>query len=494
MVPVDSGDTSTGAIALPCALMADSSSSRELAKVLAREILDLPAGAQIATHRELVRRFGVSATTVSQALALVTQQGLIASRPGSGTFRTDAGPVPRTGDTSWQEMALELNSHISSPRSFMTPALLTMLSTTGPDVVDLKGGYLHPELQPLSTLGTALSRAARRSAAWDRPPAGGIPELRDWFASDIGGGLGRHDVLVCGAGQSALSTTLRALAQPGDPVVIESPTYPGMISAALAAGLRLIPVPLDNEGLRADYLNDALTRTRARVVIIQPLFHNPTGASLSASRQQEIRAIARRHGVFLIEDDFARRLAHADAGPTPPPMIDDDPDGTIIHIRSMTKATSPNLRVGALAARGPVMARLRAAQVIDTLFVPAPLQYTALEVVTASAWKRALATLGSALAHRRDVAIRAVSDTFGPHALAVRPRGGYHLWVSLPDHLDGGQLAAAALAHGVALTPGDNYYATDSNAPHVRLSYVAAPSTADVDDAIRRLAPLISEP
>src|SRR2546421_1709489 len=102
-------------------------------------------------------------------------------------------------------------------------------------------------------LGRALPRAARRSGAWDRPPVGGVPELRDWFASDIGGGLGRHDILICGAGQSALATTLRALGQPGDPVLIESPTYPGTIAAAHAAGLRTIPVPLDNEGLRTDY-------------------------------------------------------------------------------------------------------------------------------------------------------------------------------------------------------------------------------------------------
>lgn len=444
-----------------------------------------------------MRRFGVSATTVSQALALLTQRGLITSRPGAGTYRTEARPVTRAGDTSWQEAALELTNHIGSsagtPRSFKTPALLRTLSTSGPDVVDLNGGYLHPELQPLSALGTALSRAARRSGAWDRPPVGGMPELRDWFASDIGGGLGRHDVLVCGAGQSALATASRALGQPGDPVVIESPTYPGTIAAAHAAGLRMIPVPLDNEGLRTDYLDEALTRTGARVVIVQPLFQNPTGASLSVSRQHEIRTIARRHGVFVIEDDFARHLAHPDAGPTPPPMIADDPDGTVVHIRSLTKVTSPNLRVGALAARGPVMARLRSAHVVDTMFVPAPLQYTALEVVTASGWKRALATLGSALAHRREVAVDAVSATFGPHALAVRPRGGYHLWVSLPGHLDGGQLAAAALANGVALTPGDNYYTTDSSAPRVRLSYVAAPSAADVDDAIRRLGPLVAD-
>src|SRR5262245_651713 len=87
-------------------------------------------------------------------------------------------------------------------------------------------------------------------------------------------------------------------------------------------------------------------------------FQNPTGASFSVARQSDIRRIARGHGAFVIEDDFARHMTHADASAPPLPMIAGDPYGTVIQIRSLTKVTSPNLRVGALAARGPVAAKL----------------------------------------------------------------------------------------------------------------------------------------
>ncbi|ABP53115.1 transcriptional regulator, GntR family [Salinispora tropica CNB-440] len=478
--------------------MKDDSSFRTLANAMAEEIEALPEGTRIATHRELVKRFSASGTTVSAALALLTQRGLIVSRPGAGTYRTADRRVTPTGDTSWQESALDAAgphaSPVGSQRDFKAHAWMGTLLTPDPDIVDLSGGYLHPGLQPLDALATALSRAAKRAQAWDRPPAAGLPELRDWFAADIGGGLGRHDILLCAAGQSALATTMRALAQPGEPVIIESPTYQGTIAAAQAAGLRPVPVPLDTDGLRSDHLDQALTRTRARVIIVQPLFQNPTGASLSMARQHEIKAIARRHCAFVVEDDFARHMTHDDADPTPPPMISHDPDGTVVHIRSLTKVTSPNLRVGAIAARGQVLARLRSAHLIDTLIVPAPLQLTALEVVTSSGWRRTLKALGVALTHRRTVATEAVTATFGDHALALRPRGGYHLWVSLPAHLDEQQLTAAALAKGVAVTPGTNYYVTDSNPTRIRISYAAAPSASDVADAIRRLAPLIIEP
>jgi DNA-binding transcriptional MocR family regulator len=478
--------------------MSDSSSHGRLALALRQEVEALPPGERIPTHRELVRRFGVSASTVADALALLVAQGLIESRPGAGSFRTEARPTVAVGDTSWQETALEITEQSVELRGirrrFDAPGLLTTLTPANGDVIDLNGGYLHHDLQPLPLLTSALSRVARRNEAWDRPAPGGVPELRDWFAADIGGGLGRQDVLLCGGGQGALATTLRALGQPGDPVIVESPSYPGTAAAARAAALRPVAVALDAHGMRVDYLDEALSRTKARIVVLQPLFQNPTGLSLTTERGRDICQVARRHGAFVVEDDYARRLAHDDSGALPAPLICDDPDGVVIHIRSMTKATSANLRVSAVAARGPVMSRLRAASVIDTMLVPAALQYTTLEVVTSTGWRRALTQLGKALRHRRDVAADAVLATFSGAALPYRPRGGYHLWISLPAQADSSQFAADALTYGVAVTPGHHYFVNDEGKPHVRISYIAAPSPADVADGIRRLAPLVAGP
>ncbi|WP_104106502.1 PLP-dependent aminotransferase family protein [Nocardioides sp. 616] len=476
----------------------DSSAASTLADKLAVEIEMLPEGRRVPSQRVLVRRFGASATTVAQALRLLTQRGLVETHPGSGTFRARTGRPVASGDTSWQEAALELTEGLregGGTRRFGGPGLADVLDAHGPDVIDLNGGYLHPELQPSQLLRAALTRAAKRVESWERPAAGGIPELRDWFARDIGGGLGRSDVLVCGAGQAALATTMRALAQPGDPVVVEAPTYPGTMAAALAAGLRPVPVPLDAEGIVPQHLDDALARARARVVVVQPRWHNPTGVSMSPGRCAEVRRIAKAHDAFVVEDDFVRHLDHADAPVSSPPMVADDADGTVIHIRSLTKATSPNLRIGAIAARGPVVDRLRAALLVDTILTPAPLQLAALEVVTSSGWRRHLTTLGVQLQERREIAARAAVDTFGEGCLPTAPRGGYHLWVALPRHADGAALARRALTLGVAVTPGSNYYLPGTEPrPNLRLSYVATPSGADLETGIRRLRDLLPPP
>lgn len=218
-------------------------------------------------------------------------------------------------------------------------------------------------------------------------------------------------------------------------MLVESPTYPGILAIARAAGLRPVPVPVDADGVRTDLLADAFAATGARLFVCQPLFHNPTGAVLSSERRDEVLRIARAAGAFVVEDDYARRLVHADAPPLPAPLAAADPDGVVVHIRSLTKPTSPNLRVAALAARGPALARLRAVQTVDSFFVPRPLQETALELVAAPAWAQHLRTLAAALRDRRTALATALTQLrpeLMSHQIAY---GAYQLWVRLPQGL-----------------------------------------------------------
>lgn len=475
----------------------DSSATR-IAAAIERDLVGLAAGARLPSQRELVARHSASASTIAQAIALLTQRGLVESRPGAGSFRATPRPAGTRGDSRWQDAALELTEHldhgVGGERRYVTGALGQTLGAYGAVVVDLNGGYLHPSLGPTTLLSASLTRVSRRAEAWERPPAAGVPELRDWFARDIAPDLGRSDILVAPGGQAALATTLRALTQPGDTVVVESPTYPGTLAAALAAGLRPRGLPLDGEGLVPSYLDEALTRTHARVVVVQPLHHNPTGVTMGAERRREIRAVARAHDAFVIEDDFARHLTHTDASTPPAPMIADDGDGTVIHLRSLTKPTSPNLRIAAIAARGPVMRRLREAAVTDALLVPALLQHTALDVVTAPGWRRAQRDLAENLRRRRDACVTHLVRGLGADVLDVVNRGGYHLWLTCPDERDGAEVASAALAAGVAVTPGANYYqAGHGGVPRVRLSYVAAPDEAELERGVARLVEVLRD-
>ncbi|MEU2965724.1 PLP-dependent aminotransferase family protein [Streptomyces ardesiacus] len=469
--------------------MQERSSVADLVAVLRRELDRYSPGGKLPSSRALVDRFRVSPVTVSRALAQLAAEGLVVTRPGAGAFRARPRPsaVP-VGDTSWQEVALSADGAADLvPRSVDASGVLVSLAAPPPGVVEFNGGYLHPSLQPERAMSAALARAGRRPGAWGRPPMEGLPELREWFARGIGGAVTAAEVLITAGGQSALATALRALAPPGAPVLVESPTYPGMLAIARAAGLRPVPVPVDADGVRPALLADAFRATGARVFVCQPLFQNPTGAVLAPERRGEVLRIARAAGAFVVEDDFVRRLVHEDAGPLPAPLAADDPDGVVVHVCSLTKATSPSFRVSALAAHGPVLERLRAIQVVDTFFVPRPLQEAALELVGSPAWPRHLRAVSAELRARRDAMTSALRLRLPELSPAHVPCGGYHLWPRLPEGADESALTAAALRAGVAITPGRPYFSAEPPAAHVRLSFAAVANTGEIAEGVRRL-------
>lgn len=472
--------------------MHERSSVAELAGVLRGELNRYSEGEKLPSSRALVDRFRVSPVTVSRALAALAAEGLVVTRPGAGAFRAvPHGPAVRLGDTSWQQVALSVETPGESvPRSVDASGVLATLSEPPPGVIELNGGYLHPTLQPERALAAALARAGRRPGAWGRPPVEGVGELRAWFARQISGPAGTvnaSDVLITAGGQSALTAALRALAPPGAPVLVESPTYPGMLAAARASGLRPVPVPADERGVRTDLLAEAFAASGARVFVCQPLFQNPTGAVLADERRGEVLRVAREAGAFVIEDDFARRLAHEDASPLPPTLAADDPDGIVVHVCSLTKATSASLRVGALAARGPVLDRLRAIQVVDSFFVPRPVQEAALELVGSPAWPRHLRNIAAQLRTRREALLTALARELPGLTVEFVPPGGYHMWLRLPDGTDESALVAAALRAGVALAAGRPYFSAEPPAPHLRLSFAAVAGPAELAEGVSRL-------
>lgn len=412
----------------------------------------------MASHR-------VSSLTVSRALASLVSEGLVVTEPGRGTFVAPGRPVPAAaaGDLSWQCAAL-------AERVVDDYGLAAVLAPTEPGLLPLAMGYLAEDLQPTRALAAALARAARRPGAWDRSPTSGIAALRSTLAAGIG--VDAADVIVVPGGQAGLSAILRGLAPAGAPIVVESPTYMGVLILARAAGLRPVPVPIDADGIRPDLLAAALERTGARLVYCQPTFANPTGAVMPARRRAEVAAVVRAAGGFVIEDDCARPLGFG--GALPPPMIRDDPDGHVVHLLSLTKASAPSLRIGALVARGPAAARLRAIRAVDDFFVPVPLQEAAVELLRSPAWPRHLARLRRELMLRRDALVRAVRELAPEITVTLVPDGGMHIWAQLPDGADDVLLAQRCATRGLLVSPGRGYHAGEPPAAYLRLTYGAA--------------------
>lgn len=435
-------------------------------------------GTQLPPVRELTARHRASPVTVAAAIRQLVLEGLVETRNGRGTFVAPRHARTGTSDMSWQTVAL-------GPARAGEHEMQALLALPPSGAISLSSGYLDADLQPSAALGAALARAARQPASWQRGPAEGREDLRAWFAREAGGGLRAEDMVICPGGQAALSTALRALTAPGDTVLVESPTYLGALATARAAGLRVVPVPADPDGVRPDQLAAAFARTGARLFYCQPLHANPTGASLTAARRAAVLDAVRDAGAFLIEDDYARDLT-IDASPLPP-LAAADTDGHVVYLRSLTKPAAPGLRVAAIGARGPAGARLRAARLLDDFFVAGPLQAATVEFVCAPAWTRHRKALRTALRDRREALLTALSRHL-PELMPDRvPGGGLHLWAPLPDGADDTAVTTAAAAHGVVVFPGRPWFAAEPAGPFLRLTYAASPPEL-MDEAVRRLA------
>ncbi len=452
----------------------DNAFDRVAEDLRATAVLAVP-GTRLPSVRELMARHRAGPQTVQQAIARLAGEGLVEPRPGRGTFVAAPAAATEIGvpDLDWQALALGEGGGDAS-------ALHTLMRVPPPGAIVLSSGYPDESLQPTGLLAASLARAARRPGAWARVPTEGVDRLRAWFALEAGGLFRAHDVVVTPGAQAGLSTALRVLAPAGAPVLLESPTYLGAIGAARAAGLQVVPVPADRDGVRPDLLADAFARTGARLFVCQPLFANPTGATLAADRREAVLDAVRRANAFMVEDDYARDLA-LDAEP-PAPLVADDPDGHVVYLRSLTKSTAPGLRVAAIAARGAAGARLRAARVVDDFFVGGPMQEAALDVVSSPAFRRHRRQVAETLRQRRLLLASALRRHLPDGRFDV-PAGGLNLWLGLPDGIDDVALSAEAAREGVVVSAGRPWFPAEAPGPYLRLSFAGTPA-ADLERGV----------
>jgi len=408
-----------------------------------------------------------SPVTVQKAIRQLSALGLVESRPGVGTF-VRAVRQARPADHRWQTAAL------GAPRARLS-ALSSTQRASGPDAISLHSGYPSKDLLPERLVRAALTRAARSEAALSRSPAAGLPELQSWFAGQIATSApvgvtppAARDVLITAGSQSALSSIFRALVGPGQPLLIESPTYWGAILAAEQAGVVLVPVPTGEHGPDPDEVDRTVARTGARAFYAQPTFANPTGTQWSVETASAVIDVVRDRGAFLVEDDWAHDLG-IDAEPRP--LVAQDDDGHVIYLRSLTKSVSPALRVAAVVARGPARDRILADRAAETMYVSGVLQAAALDVVTQPAWTSHLRGMPQQLRARRDLLL----DSLRAHAPQVHvehvPVGGLNLWTRLPEGTDVPQLVHACDIRGLLVAPGAEWFPAEPSGPFIRLNF-----------------------
>ncbi|HEX9093946.1 MAG TPA: PLP-dependent aminotransferase family protein, partial [Coriobacteriia bacterium] len=344
-----------------------------------------------------------------------------------------------------------------------------------PDVISLSGGMPDVRRVPHDAVAHATREALRHegASALQYGSSDGRPALRELVVglmAESGVRLKANDIIVTAGAQQGLDLLARVFLDPGDVVIAEGPTYVGALQAFSAYQPDVRCIPLDENGMRVDLLEEQLRLLGprgAKFIYTIPNFQNPAGVTLAPDRRRRLLELAREYDIPVIEDDPYGRLRFEGGHILPLRALDPD----VIYLGTFSKIFAPGLRLGWMAAPAPILARVLLAKQAADLCGSAFAQAVAERYMTGTLWRRVLADLTATYGERRDAMLAALTEHFPGDVRWTHPDGGFFVWVTLPAHLDTRALLAEAVERGVTFVPGTDFYPDGRGANSLRLAF-----------------------
>ncbi len=512
----------------------------QIARQIRRSILEaeLPAGERLPPERRLAALLGVNRTTIVNAYRELAADGLVSGQVGRGTVVTHRPQRSEPTDNAHERQpnggaepswvaeletgvypAQQTGQHVSDRTrgtpmpwaQLFTPAtdvmndpLLhdAMTVSARPDVIRLATGTPSPQLYPINTIRALLDEALHNAGQTllQHTPTEGYPPLREalanWMARSAGEAgsaltINPDNVVVVAGSQQGLYLIARTLIEPGDLVAVESPTYLGAAQVFRAAGARLMPIPVDRDGMNVDLLQELLPRRRPKLIYTLPTFQNPSGTVMSMGRRMRLLDLAARYQIPVIEDDPYGALRY-EGRHLPSLATIDRAAGrsNVIYLSTVSKMLFPGFRIGWVAAAKPVAERVTLMKQIVDLDTNALAQWAVWAFFDRNLLEDHLATLNKVYPLQRDHMLAAMHRYGDGLISADRPAGGIYLWCRLNDGLRVRDLLPEAAREGVVFAPGESFH-VDSNSGRgrstLRLNFTL-PQDTEIEEGIRRLS------
>lgn len=459
-----------------------------IADAIARDIRRgrLRAGTTMPGTRRLASTLGVHRNTTVAAYRELSSEGWIDTRPGRGTFVADTTPSSSPKRTT--------ESTVPRPRPGLA-ATSDGDSGLGARVLSLSH-MPDPRLAPHVALARAYRRALRRNATAvldyaNRSGTGvtfGHPRLRDAVAAMLtrtrGLAVAANNVLCTSGSQMALYLAALALVEPGDVIAVESLGYRPAWESFRLAGATLVPVPVDEDGMRVDALCELTRRARVRAVYVTPSHQHPTGVPLAPSRRAALLQLAATQELAIIEDDYDSDFQFS--GDAVLPLASSDRDAVVIYVGSLSKVLAPGLRVGFAVAPAAVLERMAARRCLIDRQGDHAIDCAVAELLEDGDVRRHVHRVRGIYRARRDALATALVRELGD-AVAFRvPDRGTAIWASVRGDIDVDAWHAAARVRGVTFCPGRELSFADARSTHARFGF-AGLAEEELREAAARL-------
>ncbi|HEY8313584.1 MAG TPA: PLP-dependent aminotransferase family protein [Candidatus Baltobacteraceae bacterium] len=444
----------------------------------------LHPGDRLPAMREFARRLDCALVTVSQAYELLTARGRVTSRVGKGTFVAQLPDQSQPFARRWEP---DVGRFARSERMEGVMERLTRADAAG--AITLATGHPAPETFPLHDFGRAFHRTLL-----DDPPelmqyraTTGDRDLCEALAALLqsrGCSAQADDIIVCSGAQQAADLVATVLLEERSVVAAESPTYSGTLGVFDARGVTYVEVASDGDGVRPDDVERAFSEYRPRLLYVNPIAQNPTGAVLPQRRAKQIVALARRYDVVVLEDQTGWQLTY-DA-PAPSPLAAYDTDGRVIVMESLSKSIFPALRIGYLYCKGALADALELAKARTDVFTSTLTQRALWRFMSGPGYARHLRSARSLYRDRRDAFIEALAE-YVPWAEVRPPAAGMNVWLPLPSRISTQSAFEECARQGVLVMPAEPFYPTRQGPPALRLSFGHLPED-QAREGVRRLA------
>ena len=453
-------------------------------------------GERLPSLRALQARTGFSVTTIAQAYADLEVRGLVEPREKSGYFVRPRlnGLMPSPGggaQTAGPPQKVRVNT--------LAESILSVIR--GKDMVPFGAALPSDQLLPARELARSARQVAGaccRDGGLGYGPLDGVPQLKRQIAQRLlGCGLSSEteDLVVTNGCLDAIQLCLRAVAKPGDIVIIESPTFTCYLQLIEELGLLALEIPADPQtGIDLGQLEEALfngawRRNRVAACLLNPSFHNPLGFEMPAERRGQLVEMLGSLGIPLIEDDIYGELHF---GPSRlAPLKSYDRRGLVLYCSSFSKTLAPDFRVGWIMPgrfRDRIL-RLKFNSSIAQSKLP---QLILADFLQYGHYDRHLRKLRAALSRQVSSAIHAISRHFPAGTKATVPDGGYIVWVELDPAIDSMELFTRAREQHIFIIPGKITSSTGRFAHCIRLS-CGTPWDVCLEEGMRALGSLVTE-
>ena len=359
-----------------------------------------------------------------------------------------------------------------------------------PNVISFAGGLPNPDYFPKNALADAahkvLTEDGKRTLQY--APTLGHEPLRQFIADRYQqtSNLTVHpdEILITNGSQQALELVAKILLDPGDQVILESPSYLGGIQAFSLFQPEFVTVPLLEDGVDTAVLAQHAANPKAKMFYALPNFQNPTGITYSAAKRQEVAQILQDNDIFLLEDDPYRDLRFIGEDL---PTISSYGRSNAFLLGSFSKIVAPGMRMGWLCAQGQLMEKAIIAQQATSLHANYFTQRVLYQYLQDNDVDAHIATIKTAYRQQRELMVAMIEELFPPEIQFTLPEGGMFLWVTFPEGIDTMALFETAVTQNVVFVPGHPFYPSGGGQNTMRLNF-SNTTEAKIEEGMTRLA------